>query len=117
MFNPKRYARETILPVKTIYLDNGIQRIYEFENTGWGASVIMRQSQDGHGNPDGHWEIAPEYMGNLLHWEHALERGLYDIKGYLNDAQLQDELHKIKRYAVRGFFMRVQEAMKALFTR
>ena len=100
MFNQKRYTRETILPVKTIYLDNGIQRIYEFENSGWGASVIMRQSQDGNGNPDGHWEIAPQYKGNLLHWETALELDLYDVRGGLNDAQLQNELHKIKRYAL-----------------
>ena len=100
MFNHKRYTRETILPVKTIYLDNGIQRIYEFENSDWGASVIMRQSQDGNGNPDGHWEIAPQYKGNLLHWETAVELDLYDVKGGLNDAQLQNELHKIKRYAL-----------------
>ena len=115
MFNPKRYARETILPVKTIYLDNGIQRIYEFENTGWGASVIMRDTS--YGGKKGLWEIAPQYLGNLLHWEHALELGLYDIKGYLNDAQLQDELHKIKRYSERGLYMRIQQATKAVLSR
>ena len=115
MFNPKRYARETILPVKTIYLDNGIQRIYEFENTGWGASVIMRYTS--YGGKKGLWEIAPQLGGNLLHWEHALEIGLYDVKGHLNDAQLQDELHKIKRYSERGLYMRIQQATKAVLSR
>ncbi len=115
MFKSKRYAKETILPDKTRYLEDGIQRIYNFEDTCWGASVIMRETS--YGGKKGLWEIAPEYMGNLLHWDHALEIGLYDVKGHLNDAQLQDELHKIKRYAERGVFMRVQEAIKAVFNK
>ena len=114
MFKSKQYAKETILPTKVNYLADGIQRIYEFEDTGWGASVIMRQHQDGHGNKNGHWEIAPQFLGNLLHWEHALEIGLYDVKGHLNDAQLQDELHKIKRYSERGLYMRIQKAIRSL---
>tara|TARA_B100000749_G_C18228815_1_gene383364 strand:- start:181 stop:528 length:348 start_codon:yes stop_codon:yes gene_type:complete len=115
MFN--RFKREIILPVKTnVEKDGGIQRIYQFEGTMWGASVIMRY-ETSDGGKEGLWEIAPQWGGHLLHWDHAYEIGLYDTKGHLNDAQLQDELHKIKRYAERGFFMRVQEAMKALFTR
>ena len=114
MFNSKRYAKETILPDKTRYLGDGIQRIYEFEDTGWGASVIMRQHQDGHGNKNGHWEIAPRFMGDLLRWEQSLEIGLYDVKGGLNDAQLQDELHKIKHYSERGLYMRIQKATRSL---
>ena len=117
MFKSKRYAKETILPAKVRYLDNGIQRIYNFEGTGWGASVIMRKGQDGHGNKDGHWEIAPQWEGQLLHWEEALEIGLYDVKGHLNDAQLQDELHKIKRLSEGGLYMRIQKSMKALFNK
>ena len=113
----KKFKKETILPVKTNYLDDGIQRIYEFKGTMWGASVIMRQHQDGSGNKDGKWEIAPQWGGHLIHWDHAYEIGLYDVKGHLNDAQLQDELHKIKRYAERGLYMRIQQATKALFNR
>ena len=116
MFRFKKYSDQIILPVKTnAEKDGGIQRIYQFEGTAWGASVIMRDTSDG--GKDGLWEIAPQWGGHLLHWDHAYEIGLYDTKGHLNDAQLQDELHKIKRYAERGFFMRVQEAAKALFTR
>ena len=116
MFNRfKKYSDQIILPVKTNILDGGIQRIYQFEGTAWGASVIMRDTSDG--GKEGLWEIAPQWGGHLLRWDHAAEMGLYDTKGHLNDAQLQDELHKIKRYAERGFFMRVQKAIKTLFNR
>ena len=116
MFNRfKKYSDQIILPVKTNILDGGIQRIYQFEGTAWGASVIMRDTSDG--GKEGLWEIAPQWGGHLLHWDHAQEIGLYDTKGHLNDAQLQDELHKIKRYAERGLYMRIQEATKALFNR
>ena len=107
--------KKMILPDETEWLPDGIQRHYHFDN-GWGASVICRKDAS-YGGAEGLWEIAPQWGGHLLRWDHALEIGLYDTKGHLNDAQLQDELHKIKRYAERGFFMRVQEAMKALFTR
>lgn len=115
MFKSKRYAKETILPDKTRYLDNGIQRIYNFEDTCWGASVIMKDTS--YGGKQGLWEIAPQVGGNLLHWEHAFEIGLYDVKGHLNDAQLQDELHKIKRLAEGGLYMRIQEATRSLFNK
>ena len=116
MFNRfKKYSDQIILPVKTNILDGGIQRIYQFEGTAWGASVIMRDTSDG--GKEGLWEIAPQWGGHLLHWDHAYEIGLYDTKGHLNDAQLQDELHKIKRYAERGLLMRIQQATKALFNR
>ena len=115
MFKSKRYAKETILPTSMNYLTDGIQRIYKFEDTGWGASVIMRKTS--YGGKKGLWEIAPQYLGNFLHWEHALELGLYDTKGYLNDAQLQDELHKIKRYSERGLYMRIQKATRSLFNK
>ena len=115
MFRFKKYSEQIILPVKTNILDGGIQRIYQFEGTAWGASVIMRDTSDG--GKEGLWEIAPQWGGHLLQWDTAYEIGLYDTKGHLNDAQLQDELHKIKRYAERGFFMRVQKAIKTLFNR
>ena len=115
MFRFKKYSDQIILPVKTNILDGGIQRIYQFEGTMWGASVIMRDTSDG--GKEGLWEIAPQWGGHLLQWDNAYEIGLYDTKGHLNDAQLQDELHKIKRYAERGFFMRVQKAIKTLFNR
>tara|TARA_B100001105_G_C22133496_1_gene332763 strand:+ start:96 stop:440 length:345 start_codon:yes stop_codon:yes gene_type:complete len=114
MFN--RFKREIILPVQTIAKTDGIQRIYEFEGTMWGASVIWRY-ETSYGGKKGLWEIAPQWGGHLLRWDHAFEIGLYDTKGNLNDAQLQDELHKIKRYAERGLLMRIQQATKALFNR
>ena len=113
MFN--RFKREIILPVQTIAKEDGIQRIYEFEGW-WGASVIWRY-ETSYGGKEGLWEIAPQWGGHLLRWDHAAEIGLYDTKGNLNDAQLQDELYKIKRYAERGLLMRIQQATKALFNR
>ena len=97
------------------YLTDGIQRIYKFEDTDWGASVIMRDTS--YGGKKGLWEIAPRFMGDLLRWEQSLEIGLYDVKGHLNDAQLQDELHKIKRYSERGLYMRIQKATRSLFNK
>ena len=117
MFRFKKYSDQIILPIKTIAeKDGGIQRIYEFEGTLWGASVIMRY-ETSYGGKEGLWEIAPQWGGHLLRWDHAAEIGLYDTKGNLNDAQLQDELYKIKRYAERGLLMRIQQATKALFNR
>ena len=115
MFRFKKYSDQIILPVKTNILDGGIQRIYQFEGTAWGASVIMRDTSDG--GKEGLWEIAPQWGGHLLHWDEAYEIGLYDTKGHLNDAQLQDELHKIKRYSERGLYMRIQQATKAVLSR
>ena len=103
MFRFKKYSDQIILPVKTNILDGGIQRIYQFEGTAWGASVIMRDTSDG--GKEGLWEIAPQWGGHLLHWDEAYEIGLYDTKGHLNDAQLQDELHKIKSYGRKTRFI------------
>ena len=115
MFRFKKYSDQIILPVKTNILDGGIQRIYQFEGTACGASVIMRDTSDG--GKEGLCEIAPQWGGHLLHWDHAQELGLYDTKGHMNDAQLQDELHKIKRYSERGLYMRIQEATRSLFNK
>ena len=92
------FKREFISPNKTNYLFDGIQRIYEFEGTLWGASVIMREGAST-ACKEGLWEIAPQWAGQILRWEDAEEIGLYDTKGGLNDMQLQDELHKIKHHA------------------
>ena len=106
--------KKMILPDETEWLDDGIQRHYHFNN-GWGASVICRKETSS-GGREGLWEIAPLRFGMMLNMD-GFDMGLYDVKGHLNDAQLQDELHKIKRYAERGFFMRVQKAIKTLFNR
>ena len=108
----KRF-KKIILPNLSTWFPDGIHREYDFGN-GWGASVICRKDAS-YGGAEGLWEIAPQWGGHLLHWDHAYDIGLYDTKGHLNDAQLQDELHKIKRYAERGLLMRIQQATKALF--
>ena len=95
------FKREIILPVKTEWLDDGIQRHYQF-NDGWGASVICRKDTSA-GGKQGLWEIAPLRFGMMLNMD-GFDLGLYDVKGYLNDIQLQEELHKIKSYGRRGFF-------------
>ena len=72
MFN--KFKREIILPVKTEYLDDGIQRIYEFEGTMWGASVIMRY-ETSYGGKEGLWEIAPQWGGHL----EAMDRAIHPV--------------------------------------
>ena len=84
MFKSKRYAKETILPAKVRYLDNGIQRIYNFEGTGWGASVIMRKGQDGHGNKDGHllvgaYKHREDYYSWITKTHKAIRRGEHHV--------------------------------------
>ena len=90
----KRF-KQIILPNLSTWFPDGIHREYDFGN-GWGASVICRKDAS-YGGAEGLWEIAPLRFGELLQ-DKGFDIGLYDIKGYLNDAQLQEELHKIKDY-------------------
>ena len=87
--------KEMILPDEADWLSDGIQRHYHFGG-GWSASVICRKDAS-YGGKEGLWEIAPLRFGLLLQ-DKGFDIGLYDVKGYLNDAQLQEELHKIKDY-------------------
>ncbi len=94
--------KETILPNETAWLDDGIQRHYWFDD-GWGASVICRKETSS-GGKEGLWEIAPLRFGMMLNMD-GFDMGLYDVKGRLNDAQLQEELHKIKSYGRKTRFI------------
>ena len=94
--------RKMILPDETEWLPDGIQRHYHFDN-GWGASVICRKDTSS-GGKEGLWEIAPLRFGLLINMD-GFDMGLYDIKGCLDDSQLQDELHKIKSYGRKTRFI------------
>ena len=94
--------RKMILPDKTEWLPDGIQRHYHFDN-GWGASVICRKETSS-GGKEGLWEIAPLRFGLMLQGD-GFDMGLYDVKGRLNDIQLQKELHKIKSYGRKTRFI------------
>ena len=94
--------RKMILPDETKWLDDGIQRHYHFGN-GWGASVICRKETSS-GGKEGLWEIAPLRYGLMMNMG-GFDMDLYDVKGCLNDAQLQDELHKIKRQGRKNKFI------------
>ena len=94
--------KKMILPDKTEWLPDGIQRHYHFDN-GWGASVICRKETSS-GGKEGLWEIAPLRFGMMLNMD-GFDMGLYDVKGRLNDAQLQEELHKIKSYGRKNRFI------------
>ena len=96
---------KTILPDETEWLEDGIQRHYWFDD-GWGASVICRQETSA-GGKEGLWEIAPLRFGLMLqdNFGQWYDQGLYDTKGYLDDAQLQEELHKIKSYGRKNRFI------------
>ena len=91
-----------ILPDETEWLPDGIQRHYHFDN-GWGASVICRKDTSS-GGKEGLWEIAPLRFGLLINMD-GFDMGLYDVKGCLDDSQLQDELHKIKSYGRKTRFI------------
>jgi hypothetical protein len=94
--------KKMILPDETEWLPDGIQRHYHFDN-GWGASVICRKDTSS-GGKEGLWEIAPLRFGLLINMD-GFDMGLYDIKGCLDDSQLQDELHKIKSYGRKTRFI------------
>ena len=94
--------KEMILPDEADWLSDGIQRHYHFGG-GWSASVICRKETSSGGN-EGLWEIAPLRFGMMLNMD-GFDMGLYDVKGRLNDAQLQDELHKIKSYGRKNRFI------------
>ncbi len=94
--------RKMILPDRIEWLPDGIQRHYHFAD-GWGASVICRKDTSS-GGKEGLWEIAPLRFGMMLNMD-GFDMGLYDVKGRLNDAQLQDELHKIKRRGRKNKFI------------
>ena len=94
--------KETILPNETAWLDDGIQRHYWFDD-GWGASVICRKETSA-GGKEGLWELAPLRYGHLLKGA-GDDIGLYDTKGYLNDAQLQEELHKLRNYGRKTYLL------------
>ena len=91
-----------ILPDEIKWLPDGIQRHYWFDD-GWGASVICRKETSA-GGTEGLWELAPLRYGHLLKGA-GDDIGLYDVKGYLNDAQLQEELHKLRNYGRKTYLL------------
>ena len=83
--------------VETVKEDNKIQKIYAFPN-GYGASVI--KGEHTYGGPQDKWEIAPwtndtnEFIGqSIFGWGD-------DVKGYLNDPEVDRILKHIAELEV-----------------
>ena len=67
----------------------GIQRIYRFENSNYGASVVCHLGS--YGSSTGKWELAVLYNGDLCYTTPVTN----DVIGHLSDDEVQKILAQI----------------------
>lgn len=76
-------------PVEEKALLGGIQRIYRFENSRYGASVICHEAS--YSSKGGKWELAVLYDGILCYDTPITD----SVIGHLNDDDVQRILNEI----------------------
>jgi len=81
----------TYRPVEEKSLHGGIQRIYRFENSRYGASVVCHEGS--YSRKGSKWELAVLYDDELCYDTHITN----DVRGWLNDDDVQNILAQIDR--------------------
>ncbi|OUW42618.1 hypothetical protein CBD41_08825 [bacterium TMED181] len=77
---------------KEVSFEQGVQRIYKFDN-GYGASAVMHEYS--YGGPKGLWELAVlDSNGDLCYHTPVTQ----DVIGHLDDSQLQLILKEISEF-------------------
>ena len=83
-------------PVEEKALLGGVQRIYRFENSRYGASVVCHKAS--YSSKGGKWELAVLYDDELCYDTPITD----DVIGHLNDDDVQKILAKIANLKEEG---------------